>query len=226
MLRNLALTLFFSIAGACASSGYERASAAADKTTAYRETLVRLHEQVGLAGEALRALSENPGDSPRSNHETFETYERELANLEAASQRAHKIYGRMDGRADRFFGGWNEDSARIENAELKKSAESRRAALQANYETLARGQLEVDLALERYVGQLQDLRLYLENDLTSAGIASARATIERAFASGSALQDQLAAQARATDAARDSLAPLKELAPSQQARDASGARVR
>jgi predicted secreted protein len=224
MLRIPALVLV--LTSACSSSGYERASAAADKTGAYRDNLVRLEQQVGLAAEALRALSENPGDSPRSNKETFETYTRELANLEAASKRSRKTYGKMDGRAERFFGGWNEDTARITNADLKHSAEGRRAALQANYATLERGQAEVDLALARFVGELTDLRVYLEHDLTAAGIASARSTIEQAFASAAALRAQLGAQVRASDSARGSLEPLKDLAPSEQLRASSSSRVR
>ncbi len=226
MLRTPVFVLVIALTSACASSGYERASATADKTGAYRDNLVRLDQQVGLAAEALRALSENPGDSPRSNKETFETYTRELANLEAASKRSRKTYGKMDGRAERFFGGWNEDTARITNADLKHSAEERRAALQANYATLERGQAEVDLALARFVGELTDLRVYLEHDLTAAGIASARRTIEQAFASAAALQAQLGAQARATDSARASLEPLKDLAPSEQLRASSSSRVR
>ncbi|NOT30301.1 MAG: DUF2959 family protein [Planctomycetes bacterium] len=226
MLRILALPLVVSFALACASSGYERASATADRTAAYRDNLVRLREQVALAVEALRALSENPGDSPRSNKETFETYTRELANLEAASKRSRQTYGRMDGHAESFFGGWSEDTARITNADLKHSAEERRAVLQANYERLAQGKLEADLALAGFVGELTDLSLYLEHDLTAAGIASARSTIEKAFANGATLQDQLGVQVRATDSARAALAPLKDLAPSTQVRGATSARVR
>jgi predicted secreted protein len=210
---------------ACVTSGYERASATADKTSTYRENLVRLGERVGLATEALRALSENPGDSPRSNRETFETFARELANLEASAESSRKTYGRMDGRAESFFGSWTEDSARIANADLKKSAETRRSTLQANYEKLAQGQLTADRALEEYVQTLTDLRLYLEHDLTAAGIASARRTIQTAFADGAALQTQLHEQVRITDEAHDSIAPLQDLAPSHQAHP-QGSRVR
>lgn len=221
----LVLALVQQGAGACASSGYERASATADKTSAYRHNLVQLGQRVGLTAEALRALSENPGDSPRSNQETFETFARELSNLESSAERARKTYGRMDGRAESFFGSWTEDAARITNADLKKSAETRRSALQANYEKLAQGQLAADQALAHYVQTLTDLSLYLEHDLTVAGIASARGTLRSALAEGAALQQRLGEQVRATDEAGNALAPLKDLAPSQQAH-AQSARVR
>src|SRR5262245_27794980 len=221
-----ALLLVLPLAGACAYSGYERARATADKTAAYREDLEHLRAQVGLTTGALRALSENPGDSPRSNRETFETYARELANLEAAGASARKTYGRMDGRAESFFGGWTTDTAEIADADLKHSAEERRAALQANYARLAEGQQGVERALAGFVDDLHDLRTYLEHDLTAAGIASARATIAKTFQNGAALEERIAAQARATDAARGSLEPLKELAPSQQPPLTGSARVR
>lgn len=200
-------------AGACQSSGYERAGAAADKATTYRENLVRLREQVAMASEALRALSENPGDSPRSNQVTFQTFTRELANLEGSAKRSRKNYGRLDGRAEDFFGGWSQDTAQITDADLKLSAEQRRAALEANFVALEQGQLEVDQALAQHVQALTDLRLYLEHDLTAAGIASARPTLSKVFASATALEGRIQAQIRATDAAHDALEPLKDLAP-------------
>lgn len=214
-LPLLALSLV-ACASACASQGYERASDTAEKTQTYRANLERLSDVIGLTSESLRALCENPGDSPHSNHETFQTYTRELANLEAAAKRSRKTYGRMDGRASQFFGVWNEDAARLENADLKRSAEERRTALQANYQRVAQGQLELDVALERHVRELNELRVYLEHDLTAAGISSAQTTIQQAFADGTALQQRLAAQARATELAGDSLEPLKQQAPSQR----------
>jgi hypothetical protein len=203
------LVVALALLGSCASSGYARASATSDKTAAYHEDVVRLADQVGVATATLRALSENPGDSPRSNRETFETYAREVANLRIASKRARKDYGRLDGRADRFFGGWSEDSARITNAELKRSAEERRAALLASYEKLAQSHLETEVALERFILELDDLRVYLEHDLTAAGIASARKTIEKAFTDAAALQERLGALAEDTERASASLAPLQ-----------------
>src|SRR5262249_36639304 len=155
---------------------------------------------------------DNPGDSPRSNHETFETFERELANLEAGAAHSRKTFGKMDGRAATFFGGWSADSAQITDADLKKSAEDRRSALKANYEKVEQGQLAADEAIARHVRTLNDLRLYLGQDLTAAGIARAGSSIQKALAEGAALQKQLGEQVRATDQAREALAPLKDLA--------------
>lgn len=228
MPRILALLpcVILACASGCASrSGYERASATADKTADYRDRVVRLSDQVGLALDGLRALAENPGDSPRSNRETFQTFERELANLESLAKSSRKTYGRMDARAERFFGGWTEESAEITDADLKKSAEQRRAALQSNYEKLAEGQREADHALALFVDELTDLRSYLEHDLTAAGLDEARPTVEKAFVHGAEIRERLDALALATDDARESLTPLRALAPSQQ-RAGGDSRVR
>lgn len=220
MLRTPALLLVLSSApgflvlGACASrSGYARASATAEKTETYRDMVVRTREQVGLASDALRALAENPGDSPRSNQETFQTYARELINLESLALLARTTYGKMDARAELFFGGWTEDAAQITDAELKQSSDARRTALKANYEKLSGGQREADQALGHFVRQLSDLRLYLEHDLTADGIASAKKTIDKALADGAALQERLSALAHTSDEARTALAPLRAQAP-------------
>lgn len=231
MSRSTLLGIVLVSALACAScflprSGYERASATADRTAAYRDNLVRLRTQVGLTTSSLRALTENPGDSPRSNKETFQTFARELANLEALAGRSRRTYGRMDARAELFFGQWITDTAAITSSELKQSAEERRTALQASYDRLAQGQLDLDQALERFVRELSDLCIYLEHDLTAAGLSSAQIPVDEAFADGAALQERLSELAHATDEARAGLQPLQALAPSQATRSSREARVR
>lgn len=220
--------LFFALAAplallpvACQTSGYARAGKTADKAEDYRDDLLRLREQVASASDALRALGENPGDSPRSNQGTFKTFERELANLEATASRARKDYGRMQERAQLFFGTWNEDAARVTDADLKKGSEERRSALQANFARLEQGQGEVEEALAKHLQSLGDLRLYLATDLTAAGIALAAPTLARVFEEGAALRQRLETQSRAADAAQASLEPLEDLAP---VRTAAGAR--
>jgi len=209
---SLALPVLF-LGSACHSSGYARAGKAADKTEDYRDDLMRLREQVASASEALQALGENPGDSPRSNQGTFQTFERELANLEDTASRAREDYGRMQERAQLFFGTWTEDAARVTDADLKKSSEERRSALQANFARLEQGQVEVEEAVAKHVQSLTDLRLYLETDLTATGIAMAAPTLARVFQEGETLRQRLESQIRAADQAQASLEPLEDLAP-------------
>lgn len=201
------------LAPGCQTSGYQRAHATAKKTTSYREDLAQLGREAARASEALGTLGENPGDSPRSNQGTFRTFTRELANLEASAERIQKAYGRLDGRAELFFAGWSTDAERIASADLKASAAQRKQALEASFATLEKGQSEVAQVLERHLVSLRDLRLYLEHDLTAAGIESARPTLARVHSEGAALEQRIAAQIRAAEEAQEALEPLRELAP-------------
>ena len=222
MSRVLAAPLLLLLAPGCTSSGYQRASVTAERTAAYHEQLVRLRDQVGLATDALRALSDNPGDSPRSNQETFQTFALELENLDRLAARARKLHGKVAGRAEDFFGHWNADTAGLTSAELKESAETRRKALAANYSKLEQGQSGLEAALERYTKELQQLRLYLEHDLTAPGIALARRSIQTAFVDGALLQDQIEAQVALARRAAADLEPLKKLAPETPPRPRDG----
>src|SRR5262245_32425646 len=203
------------LVGSCLGprSGYEQASATADETEEHREAVERLRDQVGLTLAPLRGLLENPSDSPGSNHETFQTFERELANLALASERSHESHERMNASAQRFFGDWSADSARIVDADLKQSAGERRETLQANYDRLARGEAAADASVERFAAHLEDLRVYLEHDLTAAGLSAARGTIAKAFDEGSKLEAQLTELVRQTDEAKKSLASLQAMTP-------------
>jgi hypothetical protein len=212
MLRALALLAVLLLAG-CLRTGYQRAGATADGTVAYHQELVRLRAQVGLATDALRGLSENPGDSPRSNQETFQTFALELVNLERAAARARKLHGKVDARAASFFGAWTRDTAALTDAELKASAAARRQALEANFQKLEEGQAGLEAAMARYTQELGNLRTYLEHDLTAAGLAQAKRSIQAAFVNGALLQDQIEAQAALSRQAAHDMGPLKELAP-------------
>ncbi|HEX6886079.1 MAG TPA: hypothetical protein VF530_22085 [Planctomycetota bacterium] len=205
-------TVLLLLAG-CASSGYQRASDAADRTGSYHEELIRLRAQVGLAIDALRALSENPAGSPRSNPETLQTFRLELAGLERRAERVRTLHGKADAHAEAFLTGWSTDTAALTGAELKQGAETRRKALEASYVELEQGQAALDRALAELQRELGELALYLEHDLTAAGMGSARKTIQAAFVDGALLQDQIEAQAVRAQRTAIQLAPLKELAP-------------
>lgn len=211
---------------ACQSSGYHQARAASDRTENYGEELERLAKGIDQAAAALRTLAENPGDSPRSNRETFQTFEREQLNLRDAAADARRAFERMETKAELFFGAWSEDTAAIQGADLRKSAETRRSALEAGFRTLGSGQVELEKALEGFLAELEDLRLYLEHDLTAAGIGSAREPLTRVQTDARTLRERLGAQARAAEAARASLEPLKDQAPPPRAPARAEPRVR
>jgi hypothetical protein len=211
---------------ATSSAGYERAAGTANRTQSHRENLVDLRDQVGLTLDSLRTLSESPDVLPRSNRETFETFARELRNLEHDAESARKSYGRMDADAGRFFGGWSEDTAAIVDADLRQRAEDRRVALQASYAELSHAQRDTDVALAGFVRRLDDLRVYLEHDLTAAGIASAAKPIADALAEGALIQQSLSDLAHRADAAQAGLEPLKAQAPSQTPSQTIGREVR
>lgn len=205
--------------GCRTGSGYERASATSRRVSDFRENTVRLGEQIDLTTASLRTLAESPGVAPRSSTETFETFERELANLEHLARDFRKLYGRMDARAQEFFGHWIEDSAAIESAELRKRADERRAALQATYRRIGAEKLSVEQALSRLLDDLRDLDLFLEQDLTASGLVSARDLIEKAVQDGARVQGLLEETARAADETREALAPLEALVPPEKKRE-------
>jgi hypothetical protein len=217
-LTLLALTMLALLASACQSrrSGYERARDTSEQLEEYRTVTLRLSDQVGLTLDSLLTLAQEPNAELRSSAETFQTFERELSNLELLSAKARRLYGKMDARAQAFFGGWTQESAMIESVELRQRAEERRAAVQASFHTLSQSRLESDLLLQRLIDQLGDLRAYLEHDLTGAGLASAKDQIAQAVQDGRALQELLGASAEAEAAAMEALAPLEARAPARE----------
>jgi hypothetical protein len=213
MLRSLALGLVLLVAPACTSTGYDRAASAADRTKAYHEELLDLRAQVGVASDALRALSETRGESQRSNQETLQTYRLEIESLERLSGRTRRLHGKVEVRAQAFFGGWTTDAAALTSAELRESDTDCRQALAANFSKLEQGQSGLESALAKHVLELRELALYFGHGLSSAGLTRAQRSIQAAFVNGALLQDQIGAQAALARRAAEELEPLEQLAP-------------
>lgn len=211
MTSKSALVALLALAAACQSgrSGYERASTTSRRIAAYRDNAERLGAGIGLTLGSLETLAQSPDVAPRSSAETFQTFERELANLEDLAAASRKLYGKMDARAQEFFGKWIEESATIENAELGKRADERREAVQASYKKIGAARLPAEQSLSRLLADLGDLRTYLEQDLTAPGLASAKDPIEKASQEGARVRELLSEIVRAADAAREALAPME-----------------
>ena len=214
LIPTLALAAGALVLGACASSGYDQARTTVQRAESYGEQLGTLGERLELALEALDTLTRDPLDSPRTSRETYETFRREVANLDVQAKRVERAFGRMDAQAGTFFLDWRSETAAIVDADLKGTAESRRAVLEASFTTLSKGQVEVEAELATVTARMADLVLYLEHDLTRSGLASAREPIQRAFEESRAFLRLLEDQSAAVKAARSALEPLEAQAGS------------
>jgi hypothetical protein len=205
---TLALLLALVTCACATPTAPERAASASECAEDYGATLTALADEIDFTCETLGVLRANAVDPRGSNRETLETFERGVKNMSVLLERARKHYARMDARAHAFLATWGTDTVTLRDGTLAREAETRRAVLQASFETLAREDLAVQQHVERYRLELADLATYLANDLSPRGFAGAHGAIERALQGGAALRTELAELATKVAAARAELEPL------------------
>src|SRR5262245_16474202 len=123
-----------SLAG-CASTadspkqGVKRTEQTADSLGEVRLEVMAAKKQLEATTAALQTLTSQAGGNRRPN---FEAYMRELARLEVQANRAKSRADDLYARADAYIAKWAEEATKVQNPDLKKQAEERRAKVKQN----------------------------------------------------------------------------------------------
>jgi glycerol-3-phosphate O-acyltransferase len=96
-------------------------------------------------------------------------------------------------RTDEYFGRWQEDVEQTQNPQLRQVSQERRAeAMQVTGRLLA-STASLDASLEPLLRDLQDVRFYLQRNLTPDGIAAVSGTIRNVQQHASQVRQDLGA---------------------------------
>ncbi len=205
--RAPALVLSVVLATGCLSSpsGHERAERVLEQLGARRAAIVAVSDDVARTTEAIDVLSREGAD-PRPIFDRFvlalETTEEaadEAASSAKASEKAWRSFSRACER----------DTASIRSASVRERAEKRRAETSALFEAVGAAQKRADEVLEPYLSQVTDLRKYLENDVTPAGLESAQDLLRKAQQDGARVRERFQDLASRVDQARKAIAPVQ-----------------
>ncbi|MFB3817951.1 MAG: DUF2959 family protein [Candidatus Methylomirabilales bacterium] len=180
------------IAG-CAASGVERRQSVVSSMEDARSHVSRSRTQVAAATAALNGLPGKSGDALTAQYRQFV---REYERLESLANDMGREAAAVRERGDRQLKAWQEEAAALQDPELRKRAEARRAEQAARYEAFATEAAQTERALYAFLGDLRDIRRYLDLDLTPQGVASVR--------------DKIAAANRRADPVMQNLARLDE----------------
>jgi len=137
----------------------------------------------------------------------YDNYCTEVSKLEAQADNVKARAKDMNQRAAEYEQKWQQDSEAITSPELRASAESRRAAVNAQYETIRQNAQAAKAAYEPFLKDLKELQSYLKNDMTSAGVQSASSMITKINTDGQNLNAKLDALSGSLNATAAALSP-------------------
>ena len=182
------LTAAFVMAGCASSSGYKQADKTGKGIADFRDEVVKLKQAVDGAMSNLTDTAATAATDPRKAFQAFAT---SVDQVESARAKVGKRAADMKAAGDAYFKQWQAQLANINNPEIRNLAQKREAKLNAIFSKLRPLVEQAKTDFDPFLADLRDLRTYLNQDLTIAGVDAAKGIIQKTRDHGVMLQKSL-----------------------------------
>ena len=170
------------------AAGYKLADKTGKSIAEFRDEIVNIKKEATAAMAALDKITTTAATDPR---QAFKEFNAAVPRVDDAAQKAKKRAEDMKSRGQAYFKEWETEMATVNNPEIRKLAEERKAKLQASFDSI-RGFMEpVRDQFNTWLSDMKDLQKYLGNDLTVTGVDAAKELIAKATEEGQAVQKSL-----------------------------------
>ena len=170
------------------AAGYKLADKTGVSISEFRDEIVDVKNQVDATLASLDKVVAQATIDPRK---AFKEFEKNVPRIDSAAARAKKRATEMREKGKEYFDQWERELAAVNDPEIRKLAEARKAKLQAAF---AKIRVSMEPARDKFnpwLTDLKDLQKYLGNDLTIGGIDAAKDLIAKNKSAGLAVQQNL-----------------------------------
>jgi hypothetical protein len=179
LLALLSLGAAGFITGCGTPGNYQNADKTGSRIGRFRDDVVAIQKAVGGTEAALDSVVQQATTNPRK---AFEKFAKALDQVDAANERSKKCADQMRAEGKAFFEQWQQDIATVQNPAVRNLAEQRKVKLEQTFRNISRVTVQSKDDFRSWFNDVRDLQKYLGNDLTVAGIDSARDLIAKARA--------------------------------------------
>ena len=172
----------------CATSGYKQADKTGAGIASFRDEVVNLKHAVDGAMENLNDTAETAATDPRK---AFQAFAKSVDKVESARAKVGKRAADMKAAGDAYFKQWEAQLANINNPEIRDLAQERKAKLNVIFGKLRPLVEQSKADFDPFLADLKDLRTFLNQDLTIAGVDAAKGIIQKTRDHGVVLQKSL-----------------------------------
>lgn len=210
-LLAIAAAQFPSVTPATAA-GYKLADKVGASISEFRDEIVNVKKETDNTMVALDKIVTTAAIDPRK---AFKEFDKAVPRIDDAAKKAKKRSEDIKTRGQAYFKDWEKELATVNNPEIRKLAEERKAKLQATFDSIktlmepARDQFNV------WLTDLKDLQKYLSNDLTIAGVDAAKELIGKTKTEGLAVQQTMDKVVAELNTIVATLTPAKAAAKNQ-----------
>jgi hypothetical protein len=183
------------VAGLMALDG-SRASAAgyklADKVGAgiadFRDEIVDVKKAVDTTLASLDRIVAEASVDPRK---AFKEFDKSVPKIDSEAAKARKRAEQMKERGKEYFSQWEKDLEGVNDPEIRKLAQERKAKLQTTFDNIKTTLEPAREQFNAWLINLKDVQKYLSQDLTINGIDAAKDLIAKSKKDGMAVQQTL-----------------------------------
>lgn len=168
-LSFMVLLSALSMGSACQSAGHQKAESTAMHMEDLSAAVTSMKQKASSCAATLATVVEKGAVDPKP---PFEQYKKDVAAVVDGLANAESHLKSMKAEGQTYFAEWEKQSATIQDADLRKSADERRARLSKAVEAVSTAMDAARAEIKPFVATIQDVQTYLSNDLTPDGIKS------------------------------------------------------
>ena len=200
----IGLGLVAFVAAGCATTGFDRSANIAETMAKQVEGVRPAKPQVDAMLASLEGLTRAQGDM----RPAFKQFSETLNDTEKTAARARKAQQTIREKEAEYFAEWQRQATEITNPQIKAATQARQAEVKSTLASLSQTGKAAGEAYDPFISNMKDIRTYLSNDLTPAGVKRLEPTIEKARRDGAALQKALDDFNRASERVQATLKPV------------------
>jgi len=170
------------------AAGYKQAEKTGAGIAEFRNEILEVKKEVDATMLALGQVVTTADTDPRKAYQEFE---KAVPRIDAAASKTKKRAEAMRVTGQTYFQKWEKELAALNNPEIRKLAEERKAKLQAVFGNIKTFMEPARDQFNAWLSDLKDLQKYLSNDLTVGGIDAAKELVAKTQTEGQAVQQTL-----------------------------------
>jgi hypothetical protein len=167
------------------AAGYKDADKTGASIAEFRDDIVSIKKAVDATMSALDKVVTQAAVDPRK---AFKEFDKSVPKIDKAVATARKQSDEMKEKGAEYFKKWEADLAAVNNPDVKKLAEERKAKLQTTFGNIKNVMEPARAQFSAWLANVKDLQKYLSQDLTIAGVDAAKDLIAKTKTDGQGVQ--------------------------------------
>jgi len=197
----LMLALSLSLVGAAAPNQAEKV---AQKMLEFDKALTQASTQIDTTLASMNAI---PTASPADMASKYKDFSGQVKKLQSMADKAKSQSQKAASQREEYLKQWQASQAKIQNPQLQAASEARRNELMPKIEAIKTSLGAAKDTFTPFMQDLNDLVLYLGNNLSAGGMTGAQPLMEKCNTDGATVKTDIASGQTAIKDLANSISP-------------------